>query len=64
MKIMLCFDFCDIIFILNKWDVLIFWKSKLEEVVFVEKKELICNLWEEVKDDYIVKFVVGRVRMI
>lgn len=64
MKTMLCFDPCDTIFILNKWDALIFRKSKPEEVVFAEKKELIRNLWEEVKDDYIIKLAAGRVRII
>lgn len=64
MKTMLCYDPCDTIFVLNKWDSLIFRKSKPEEVVFAEKKELIRNLWEEVKDDYVVKLAAGKVRII
>lgn len=60
---MLCFDPYDTIFVLNKWDALIFRKNKPEEVVFAEKKELIRNLWEEVKDDYVVKLAAGRVRI-
>lgn len=38
MRTMLCFDPCDTIFVLNKWDALIFQKHKPEEVVFAEKK--------------------------
>lgn len=42
----------------------LYWtKNKPEEVVFAEKKELIRNLWEEVKDDYVVKLAAGRVRI-
>lgn len=63
METMLCFDPYDTIFVLNKWDALIFRKNKPEEVVFAEKKELIRNLWEEVKDDYVVKLAAGRVRI-
>lgn len=63
MKRMPCFDPCDTIFVLNKWDTLIFRKNKPEEVVFAEKKEVIRKLWEEVKDDYVVKLAAGRVRI-
>lgn len=31
--------------------------------MFAEKKALIRNLWEEVKDDYVVKLAAGRVRI-
>lgn len=64
MKTMLCFDPSDTIFVLNKWDALIFQKHKPEEVLFAEKKEDIRKLWEEVKDEYIVKLAAGRVRII
>lgn len=62
MKTMLCFDPFDTIFVLNKWDALIFQKHKPEEVLFAEKKEDIRKLWKEVKDDYIVKLAAGRIK--
>lgn len=58
---MVSFDLRDVIFFLNKWDLLIFFDDELEEVVFNNILRKFKKFWGIVIERNVLKFVVGRV---
>lgn len=57
---MVSFDPSDVIFLLNKWDTLIFVEES-EESFYKSMKDNVSKLWKDVRGDYILKSAGGRV---
>lgn len=58
---MVSFDPRDAIFLLNKWDSLIFSDDEPEEVVFNNILRKLKKLWGTVTERNVLKFAAGRV---
>lgn len=58
---MVCFDPRDVIFLLNKWDSIIFSDDDTEDGVFEEIFEKLSSLWTRIKVDYVLKSAAGKV---
>lgn len=58
---MVCFDPNNVIFLLNKWDSLIFCDEDTEDGVYGSIVKKIGNFWKKVKDDYVLKSAAGKV---
>lgn len=60
MEEMVSFDPSDVVFLLNKWDSLIF-EEESEELFYKTMKDNVRNLWKDARGDYILKSAGGRV---
>lgn len=61
MEEMVSFDPSDVVFLLNKWDSLIF-EEESEELFYKTMKDNVRNLWKDARGDYILKSAGGRVK--
>lgn len=50
---MVSFNLKDVIFLLNKWDIIVYVKEKKCEEYFEKIKKDICIFWKEIDDLYI-----------
>lgn len=50
---MVSFNLNDVIFFLNKWDIIVYVEEKNCEEYFEKIKKVICKFWKEVDDLYI-----------
>lgn len=58
---MVSFNFEDVIFLLNKWDILFYEDEDLLENYFEEIKEKLCKVWNDVDELCIFKIFVSKV---
>lgn len=58
---MVCFNLEDVIFLINKWDIIFYVDEDIWEEFFKNLKIYLCKLWKEVEDLCIFKIVVVKV---